>query len=152
MESEMQARISELRRIKEAAALGGGAEKIAKQHKRGKLTARERIDRLRDPGSFTELNMLVGHAIGTPADGIVAGHGTIDGRKVCVYAQDATVLGGSIGALHGYKMYTTVELALQTGVPVIGMLDGPGRRGLRLDSSLRVDQPGGEGRKLYFFP
>ncbi len=143
MESEMQVKINELRRIKEACTLGGGPDKIAKQHEKGKLTARERIDRLLDPGSFVELNMLVGHTTGAPADGIVVGHGTIDGRQVCIYAQDATVLGGSIGALHGYKMYTTVELALQMGVPVIGMLDGPGRRGLRLDSSLRVDQAGG---------
>jgi len=123
--------------------MGGGSEKIANQHQRGKLTARERIDRLLDPGSFAELNMMVGHATGAPADGIVVGHGTIDGRQVCIYAQDATVLGGSIGALHGHKMYSTVELALQMGVPVVGLLDGPGRRGLRLDSSLRIDQPGG---------
>ncbi|MFC2005405.1 acyl-CoA carboxylase subunit beta [Chloroflexota bacterium] len=143
MESEMQTRINELRRIKEACILGGGQDKKAKQHEKGKLTARERIDRLLDPDSFEELHMLVGHTIGAPSDGIVAGHGTIDGRTVCIYAQDATVLGGSIGALHGYKMYTTVELALQMGVPVIGMLDGPGRRGLKLDSSLRVDEPGG---------
>ncbi len=143
MESGMQRRVSELRRIKEASIQGGGAEKIAQQHKKGKLTARERIKRLVDPESFVELNMLVGHTLGAPTDGIIVGCGTIDGRKVCIYSQDATVLGGSIGALHGHKMYTTVELALQTGVPVIGMLDGPGRRGLRLDTSLRVDQPGG---------
>lgn len=143
MESEMQARINELRRLKEIAASGGGTEKIAKQHEKGKLTARERIDRLLDAGSFTELNMLIGHAVGAPTDGIVVGHGTVDGRPVCIYAQDATVLGGSIGALHGYKMYTTVELALQMGVPVIGILDGPGRRGLKLDSSSKIDEPGG---------
>jgi len=84
MEKEMQKRINELRKIKKASLLGGGKEKIAKQHQRGKLTARERIDRLLDPGSFVELHMLVGHTTGTPADGIVAGYGTIDGRKVCV--------------------------------------------------------------------
>ncbi len=139
----MQQRIEELRRLKEAAALGGGKERIARRHKEGKLTARERIDRLLDPGSFTELNMLVGHAVGAPADGIVAGCGTIDGRQVCLYSQDATVLGGSIGALHGYKMYSTVELALQQGVPLIGILDGPGRRGLRLGAPPRIDEPGG---------
>ncbi len=143
MESDMQKRINELRKIKEASSLGGGVEKIAKQHERGKLTARERIDRLLDTGSFVELYMLVGHTLGTPGDGIVVGHGTIDGRPVCVYAQDATVQGGSIGALHGYKMYTTVEMALQMGAPVIGILDGPGRRGLKLDLSLRIDEPGG---------
>ncbi|MFC1957735.1 acyl-CoA carboxylase subunit beta [Chloroflexota bacterium] len=143
MESEMQMRIDELRKIKKASMLGGGAEKINKQHERGKLTARERIDRLLDPESFVEINMMVGHAVGTPADGIVVGYGTIDSRKVCIYAQDATVLGGSIGALHGYKMYKTVELALQMGVPVIGMLDSPGRRGLKADASLKIDQAGG---------
>ncbi|MBI4188219.1 MAG: methylmalonyl-CoA carboxyltransferase, partial [Chloroflexi bacterium] len=113
MENEMQRRIDELRKLKESSVMGGGTEKISKQHEKGKLTARERIDRLLDPGSFVELNMLVGHTVGAPADGIVVGSGTVNGRKVCVYAQDATVLGGSIGALHGYKMYTTVELALQ---------------------------------------
>lgn len=143
MENEMQMRINELRKLKEASLLGGGPEKIAKQHERGKLTARERIDRLLDPGSFAELNMLIGHAIGTPADGIVVGYGTIDGRTVCVYAQDITVMGGSIGALHGYKMYTTVERALEMGVPLISMHDSPGGRALKLESSLRVDQPGG---------
>ncbi len=142
MESGMESRVEELRKLKEVAALGGGTEKIDNQHQKGKLTARERIDRLLDPGSFCELNMLVGHVAGAPTDGIVVGHGTINGRTVCVYAQDATVLGGSIGALHGNKMYSTVELALQMGVPVIGMLDGPGRRGLRLGSSLSMDQPG----------
>ena len=142
MESELRIRIEELRRLRESAILGGGVDKIAKQHERGKLTARERIDRLLDPGSFVEFNMLAGHAFGAPADGIVAGHGTVGGRRVCTYSQDATVLGGSIGALHGHKMYAAVELALQMGVPVIGMLDGPGRRGLKLDSSLRMDQLG----------
>jgi len=73
VESEMQMKIEELRRLKEVAALGGGIEKIAKQHQKGKLTARERIDRLLDPGSFVELNMLVGHAGGAPADGMVVG-------------------------------------------------------------------------------
>ncbi|MFH1651303.1 MAG: acyl-CoA carboxylase subunit beta [Chloroflexota bacterium] len=143
MENEMHARIEQLRKLRESARLGGGAEKIEKQHEKGKLTARERIARLLDPGSFTEFNLLTGHAFGAPTDGIICGHGTVDGRRVCVYAQDATVLGGSIGALHGNKLYTTTEMALQMGVPVIGLLDGPGRRGLKLDSSLRVDQPGG---------
>lgn len=143
MESEMKKRISELQEIKEAAILGGGTEKIARQHERGKLTARERIERLVDPDTFFEWNMLIGHKMGSHADGIIVGQASIDGRPVCVYAQDATVLGGSIGALHGNKMYTTIERALQMGVPVIGMLDGPGRRGLRLDSSLRIDQPAG---------
>ena len=143
MENGMQARINELRKIKEAGVLGGGAERIARQHERGKLTARERIDHLLDPGTFVESNMLIGHSMGTPGDGIVVGHGAIYGRPVCVYAQDATVLGGSVGALHGYKMYRTVEQAIEMGVPVIGLLDGPGRRGLKLETSVRADETAG---------
>jgi acetyl-CoA carboxylase carboxyltransferase component len=141
MENAMEARIEQLRKLKANSLLGGGADKITKQHERGKLTARERITRLLDPDSFVEFNMLVGHASGVaPTDGIITGHGVIDGHRVCVYAQDATVMGGSIGALHGNKMYSTIELALQMGVPVIGMLDGPGRRGLKLDPSAQLDE------------
>ncbi len=143
MQNDLDSKVNELRKIKEAARLGGGADKIARQHERGKLTARERIEHLTDPGSFSEWNLLIGHRMGSPTDGIVTGQALIGGRPVCVFAQDATVLGGSIGALHGNKMYKTVERALEMGVPVIGMLDGPGRRGLKLDSSVRVDQPEG---------
>jgi len=131
MEKEMEGRIKKLEGIKEAAKLGGGKEKIEKVHQRGKLTARERIERLLDPGSFVEWNMLIRHAEGAPGDGIVAGYGTIDGRVVCVYSQDPTVLGGSIGALHGFKMYRTVERALETRVPLIGLHDSPGARVVR---------------------
>ncbi len=134
--SEMEAGIRRLRQARETAYLGGGKGKIDRQHAKGRLTARERIDRLLDPGSFVELNMLVGHAIEAPGDGIVTGHGTIDGRVVCVYSQDATVFGGSVGALHGNKMYKTVERALDMGVPLIGLHDSPGGR------ALRMDQPG----------
>ncbi|MDY6906943.1 MAG: acyl-CoA carboxylase subunit beta [Chloroflexota bacterium] len=135
MGKEMEERIKQLRAAREKAALGGGPEKVEKQHQRGKLTARERLDVLLDPGSFVELNMLVGHLAGNPGDGIVAGHGTIDGRVVCVYSQDPTVLGGSIGALHGYKMYRTVERAIEMRVPMIGLHDSPGARAQRLGES-----------------
>jgi acetyl-CoA carboxylase carboxyltransferase component len=97
----MQEQIQKLREIKARAALGGGQEKINRQHANGKMTARERINALLDPGTFTELNGLVGHAVGAPDDGIIIGHGKIDGRVVCIFADDATVLGGSRGYLTG---------------------------------------------------
>ncbi len=145
----MRMRIEELRKLKEVAALGGGIEKIAKQHEEGKLTARERIDQLLDPGSFIELNILVEHATSAAAGGIVVGHGTIDGRPVCIYAHDQTVMGGSVGALGGYKMYTTIERALQMGIPLIGLYDSPGARARKLESSMRIDQPGGVDMAKY---
>nr|HID59536.1 acyl-CoA carboxylase subunit beta [Desulfobacterales bacterium] len=124
----MRDRINQLRRLKERALLGGGKEKLDLLHQKGKLSARERLELLLDPGSFVEFNMLLNHLKNAPGDGVVAGYGTIKGRVVCVYAQDPTVLGGSIGALHGYKMYRTVERALEMGVPFIGLHDSPGAR------------------------
>ena len=132
MEREMEEKLSKLREVKQKAALGGGKDKIEKLHQRGKLSARERIERLLDPGSFVELNMLVQHEINAPGDGIIVGHGTIEGRVVCIYSQDPTVMGGSIGALHGYKMYRTVERALDMRVPFIGLHDSPGARALKM--------------------
>ncbi|HEX77728.1 MAG TPA: acyl-CoA carboxylase subunit beta [Dehalococcoidia bacterium] len=139
MENEMEQKIQKLREVKERLAQGGGAEKIARQHQQGKLTARERIDRLLDPGSFVELNRFVGHEIGAPGDGIVTGYGTIDGRQVCIYSQDATVLGGSVGPYHGYLMYRTTERALEMGVPAIGLLDSPGARAMKMGHPAAFD-------------
>jgi acetyl-CoA carboxylase carboxyltransferase component len=127
----MEERIKRLREAKATAALGGGEQKIAKVHEKGKLTARERIDLLLDPGSFKEFNMLVKYKVGAPGDGIIIGHGTIDGRTVCVFAQDATVLGGSQGYIHGRKLYKIHEMALDMGVPLIGLNDSPGARVIR---------------------
>ncbi len=127
----MEEQIRKLREAKAIAALGGGEEKIAREHKKGKLTARERIDLLLDPGSFNEFNMLVKYRIGAPGDGIVIGHGTIDGRVVCVFSHDATVFGGSQGYMHGRKLYKIHEMALDMGVPVIGLNDSPGARVVR---------------------
>jgi len=124
--------LEQLREVKSAALKGGGDEKIAVQHEKGKMVARERIDYLLDKRSFVEFNMLLGYAQKTPGDGIVSGHGTIEGRKVCVYSQDQTVRGGSIGGLHGFKMYHIIESALQMGVPLIGLHDSPGARLPRL--------------------
>ena len=125
-------RIKQLREVKEQALKGGGDEKIASQHEKGKMVARERIDYLLDKGSFVEFNMLLGYAQDAPGDGIVSGHGTIDGRKVCVYCQDPTVRGGSVGPLHGFKQYRTIEMAAQMGVPLVGLHDSPGARLPRL--------------------
>lgn len=141
-DSGMQDRINWLRETREWAKRGGGMEKIARQHQRGRLTARERIDRLLDPGSFCEFNMLWGHAIGAPGDGVVAGHGTIDGRPVLLFAQDATVLGGSIGALHGAKVYKTIERAMDARVPFIGLWDSPGGRVPKLRGEAAKGQEG----------
>ncbi|MBA7635124.1 Propionyl-CoA carboxylase beta chain [subsurface metagenome] len=113
------------------AALGGGKDKIAREHEKGKLTARERIDLLLDAGSFNEFGMLVKYRLGAPGDGVVTGHGTIDGRRVCVFSHDATVFGGSQGYIHGRKLYKIHEMALDMGVPLIGLNDSPGARVVR---------------------
>ncbi len=116
--------------------LQGGQERINKQHSKGKLTARERVDLLFDPGTFVEYNMFVKpratrfgmDKVDAPADGIVTGHGLINGRKAFVYSQDATVLGGSMGEMHGLKLARMQELALEAGVPIIGLNDSGGGR------------------------
>jgi acetyl-CoA carboxylase carboxyltransferase component len=128
MDSMTKKRIEQLREAKKNASMGGGESKLKAQRAKGKLTARERIDYLLDAGSFEEFGILLGNAHGAPGDGLISGHGTIDGRPVCLYCQDPTVKGGSIGALHGYKMYKTVERAFEMGVPFIGLHDSPGAR------------------------
>jgi acetyl-CoA carboxylase carboxyltransferase component len=127
----MEERIKKLREAKEIAALGGGQEKIAREHEKGKLTARERIELLLDPGSFNEFGMLVKYRLGAPGDGVVTGHGTIDKRRVCIFSHDATVFGGSQGYIHGRKLYKIHEMALDMGVPLIGLNDSPGARVIR---------------------
>jgi acetyl-CoA carboxylase carboxyltransferase component len=129
--AKMEEFIKKLREAKARASLGGGEQKIAGEHEKGKLTARERIDLLLDPGSFNEFNMLVKFKLGAPGDGIVIGHGTIDGRVVCVFSHDTTVFGGSQGYMHGRKLYKTHEMALDMGVPLIGLNDSPGARVIR---------------------
>ncbi|KUJ99740.1 MAG: Methylmalonyl-CoA decarboxylase, subunit alpha [Thermococcales archaeon 44_46] len=132
----MEEKVKELYEKKEKILKMGGEEKIAKQHEKGKLTARERIEKLLDPGSFVELGMFVKHR-GTefgldkmelPADGVITGYGTIDGRLVFVYAQDFTVMGGSLGEMHAAKIKRIMELALEAGAPVIGLNDSGGAR------------------------
>ena len=129
-------RIDELRAMRDKALQGGGADKIAKQHEAGKLTARERLEFLLDPGSFVELDMFVTHQSRNfgmeskkyEGDGVVTGHGRINGRTVYVYSQDFTVLGGSLGEMTAKKINKVQDLALQNGCPIIGLNDSGGAR------------------------
>lgn len=132
----MKDKLKDLQRRKERALLGGGVERIAKQHQKGKLTARERLQLLLDEGSFEEIGMLVehrSHDFGMerqriPGDGVITGYGTIDGRLVYVYAQDFTVFGGSLSETHAEKICKIMDLAVQNGVPIIGLNDSGGAR------------------------
>jgi acetyl-CoA carboxylase carboxyltransferase component len=125
-----------LARMREAARMGGGKAKIDAQHKRGKLTARERLDLLLDAGSFVEFDMFVTHRCVdfgmekqlVPGDGVVTGYGTIDGRHVYVFSQDFTVFGGSLSEAHAAKICKIMDLAMKTGRPVIGLNDSGGAR------------------------
>ncbi len=113
--------------------LGGGPEK---QHKLGKLTARERLAKLLDPGSFIEISSFVTHHCTyfgmdkreAPGEGVVTGYGTINGRPVFVYAQDFTVMGGSVGKMSAYKICKVIDLAMEKGIPLIGLNDSAGAR------------------------
>lgn len=124
----MTKRLKQLEDAREKVLRFSHGETTQRQHAQAKLTARERLNLLLDPGSFMELNMLIGHLTDLPGDGIITGWGKIEGRKVLVYAQDPAVKGGSIGLEHGYKMYRTVERALEMRVPLIGLHDSPGAR------------------------
>ncbi len=129
-------RLEELRRRHAAAEQGGGPERRARQHKEGKLSARERIELLLDEGSFEELDKLVTHRCRdfgmedqiVPGDGFVTGYGRIDGRPVYVFAQDFTVFGGSLSETNALKICKIMDLALKTGAPVIGLNDSGGAR------------------------
>ena len=128
--------LEELERRRDAALAGGGPEAIARQHERGKLTARERIDILLDEGSFVETDALAVHRANgfgvedrrIPGDGVVTGHGTVDGRRVCVFSQDFTVLGGSLGEVFAEKIIKVMDLAVRMGVPGVGLNDSGGAR------------------------
>ncbi len=114
----------------------GGPERVEKQHKSGKLTARERLDLFFDPGSFHELDLFVQHRatlfgmdkITVPAEGVITGHGTVDGRPVCAYSQDFTSMGGTLGEMHAKKICKVMDLAMKCGVPIIGFNDSGGAR------------------------
>ncbi len=129
-------KLDELIEKKKQAALGGGQKKIDAQHKKGKLTARERLNILFDPNSFVENDVFVTHRCnnfgmeGTqiPGDGVVTGYGTIDGRLVFAFAQDFTVFGGSLGENHAQKIVKIQNMALKMGAPIIGLCDSGGAR------------------------
>lgn len=128
--------MEEMARRKEQALHAGSERAVARQHSRGKMTARERIDYLLDEGSFQELDMLARHraeGVGLDdtrpyTDGVVTGFGAIDGRRVCVFSQDFTVFGGSLGEVNALKIHKVMDLASSVGVPVVGINDGGGAR------------------------
>ncbi|MFN3818530.1 acyl-CoA carboxylase subunit beta [Blastomonas sp.] len=132
----MQAILEELAERREKAQLGGGIKRIEAQHAKGKLTARERLDVLLDPGSFEELDMYVEHNCVDfgmqdqiiPGDGVVTGSGTVNGRLVFVFSQDFTVFGGSLSERHAQKICKIMDMALKVGAPVIGLNDSGGAR------------------------
>lgn len=131
----MHSNILELAKMRDHAYQGGGSDRIEAQHQRGKLTARERIDLLLDEGSFEEIDILkVGRggpgSMGTsyPGDGVITGHGKINGREVFVFSQDFTVIGGSLGEGHSQKICKVMDLASRVGSPVIGLNDSGGAR------------------------
>ena len=129
-------KLADLERRRHEAVHAGSEQAVAKQHERGKKTARERIDMLLDPGSFTEFDELARHrandfgieATRPYGDGVVTGYGTVDGRPVCVFSQDFTVFGGSLGEVYGEKIVKIMDHALKTGCPIIGINDGGGAR------------------------
>ncbi|MEU1284236.1 acyl-CoA carboxylase subunit beta [Kitasatospora sp. NPDC005856] len=129
-------RLDDFRRRREEAWRASSEAAIEKQHAKGKLTARERVERLLDEGSFVEFDAFARHrhhGLGMAdtrpyGDGVITGHGTVDGRQVCVYAQDFTVFGGSLGEVFGEKIIKVMDFALKTGCPVIGINDSGGAR------------------------
>ncbi len=129
-------RIQELRERKAAAHLGGGADKVARQHARGRMTARERLQLLLDKGTFREVDVFVTHNSSEfglneqkiPGDGVVTGYGTIQGRLVYVYSQDFTVFGGSVSRAHADKICKIMDMAMKNGAPLIGLNDSGGAR------------------------
>jgi acetyl-CoA carboxylase carboxyltransferase component len=137
VESEsIDPRIADLRIRKTAARQGGGADKVAKQHARGRMTARERLELLLDKGSFREMDVFVTHNSNDfglaeqriPGDGVLTGYGTIDGRLVYVYSQDFTVFGGSVSHTHAMKICKVMDAAMANGAPMIGLNDSGGAR------------------------
>src|SRR6185437_11893430 len=128
--------LDQLHHRQSLAEQGGGPARVAQQHKKGKLTARERLDLLLDEGSFVELDRFVTHRSTDfgldqqvyPGDGVVTGFGRIDGRLVYVFSQDFTVFGGSLGEAHAEKVCKLMDLAMRNGAPVIGLNDSGGAR------------------------
>src|SRR6184192_3613812 len=132
----MREKLELLQQKRAESELGGGAERIKVQHEKGKMTARERLDVLLDPGTFVELDRFVTHRSSDfgladekyPGDGVVAGYGRIEGRLVYVFAQDFTVFGGSLSEAHAEKICKVMDCAMQNGAPIIGLNDSGGAR------------------------
>ncbi len=132
----IQEKIQDLKARQEKVKQGGGAKRVEKQHASGKLTARERVEKLLDPGSFVELDQFVHHRCtnfgmekeAAPGEGVVTGYGTVDGRLTYVFAQDFTVVGGSLGEMHAAKIVKVQELAMKMGAPLVAMNDSGGAR------------------------
>jgi propionyl-CoA carboxylase beta chain len=131
--TDAAARLAELERLAE---LGGGEARLQRQRDAGKLTARDRVELLFDPGSFEELDKLVTHRCRdfgmeeeiVPGDGVVAGHGRVDGRPVYTFAQDFTVFGGSLSETNAAKIVKVMDLAVKMGAPIVGLNDSGGAR------------------------
>ena len=128
----IEEKLAQLERWRDKIRAGGGPKRVAKQHESGKKTARERLDLLLDPGSFVEVDLFAGDEdiehLANPGEGVVTGYGTIDGRKVYVFAQDFTVSGGSLSRVHAAKICKVMDLAMKVGAPVIGLNDSGGAR------------------------
>ena len=132
----MQKMLEVLEQRRAAARVGGGQRRIEAQHAKGKLTARERLEVLLDPGSFEEFDMFVEHRSTDfgmenqkiPGDGVVTGHGTVNGRLVFVFSQDFTVFGGALSGMHADKICKVMDKAMKVGAPVIGLNDSGGAR------------------------
>src|SRR5213595_1510475 len=132
----IQDKLEELQRKRAEAEQGGGAERVQAQHEKGKMTARERLDVLIDPGTFVELDRFVTHRATdfgladqkVLGDGVVTGWGRVDGRLIYVFAQDFTVFGGALSETHAEKICKVMDLAMKTGAPVIGLNDSGGAR------------------------
>src|SRR5687767_1545033 len=128
--------IDKLHDLERRAELGGGEERLRKQHEQGKLTARERMERLFDPGTFEEVDKLVTHRCTDfgmanqiiPGDGVVTGHGRVNGRVVYAFAQDFTVFGGSLSETNAAKICKVMDMAVRNGAPIVGINDSGGAR------------------------
>lgn len=132
----MNDKLNRLEKLEEQVQVGGGEKKIQQQHESGKLMARERIDRLFDAGTFNEIDLFVRHhcvnfgidKADIPADGVVTGFGKVNGRMACVYSQDFTAWGGTLGEMHARKICRVMDLAMSMKVPIVGFIDSGGAR------------------------
>src|SRR2546421_10352250 len=133
---QKQSKLDQLREREQQAEQGGGTARVEKQHAAGKITARERIEFLLDDNTFQEFDKLVEHRSRDfglesqiyPGDGVVTGHGLIDGRKVFVFAQDFTIFGGSLSETHAEKICKVMDMAMKVGAPIVGLNDSGGAR------------------------